>query len=234
MSVPDRMDERLRALGLVEAQRMAEALFATTAARGLVVPGRSERAASDRIGDLARELFGTAARLPGPLVRSGPHTLLPYGPETSDRVIGEDDVVVAELGSVLAVSEAGFASTLVFGQDPDKHRLALDLPRMFTACREALLADSRITGRGLHAELQALAATSGWTVAGWHCGHLVGADPSAGVRDVRPDAYICAENDRQLRRTLQGGWQAHWILEIHLVDARRGFGGSYKRLLDLV
>lgn len=148
MSVPDRMDERLRALGLVEAQRMAEALFATTAARGLVVPGRSEREASDRIGDLARELFGTAARLPGPLVRSGPHTLLPYGPETSDRVIGEDDVVVAELGSVLAVSEAGFASTLVFGQDPDKHRLALDLPRMFTACREALLADSRITGRG--------------------------------------------------------------------------------------
>ncbi|GAA2620643.1 MULTISPECIES: hypothetical protein [Streptomyces] len=35
MSAPDRMDERLRALGLVETQRMAEALFAGTAARGL-------------------------------------------------------------------------------------------------------------------------------------------------------------------------------------------------------
>ncbi|MFG2235760.1 M24 family metallopeptidase [Streptomyces sp. NPDC048723] len=234
MSVPDRMDERLRALGLVETQRMAEALFAGTAARGLVAPGRSEREASDRIGELARELFGTAARLPGPIVRSGPHTLLPYGPRTPDRVIGEDDLVIAELGSVLAVSEAGFASTLVFGEDPDKQRLALDLPRMFTACREALLADSRLTGGRLHAELLVLAATSGWTPAGWHCGHLVGADPAAGVRDARPDAYICAENDRPLRRTVEGGWQAHWILEIHLVDEHRGFGGSYKRLLDLV
>ncbi|MFB7255575.1 M24 family metallopeptidase [Streptomyces nojiriensis] len=234
MPVPDRMDERLRALGLVEAQRMAEALFAAAAARGLVAPGRSEREVGDRIGDLAGELFGTAARLPGPIVRSGPHTLLPYGPKTPDRVIGEDDVVVAELGSVLAVSEAGFASTLVVGEDPDRHRLALDLPKVFAACREALLADARLTGGRLHAELRALAAAAGWTVAGWHCGHLVGADPSAGAWDARPEAYICPENDRPLRRTVEGGWQAHWVLEIHLVDGLRGFGGSYKRLLDLV
>ncbi|MFE1869403.1 M24 family metallopeptidase [Streptomyces sp. NPDC059496] len=195
---------------------MAEALFAAAAARGLVAPGRSEREASDRIGDPARELFGTAARLPGPIVRSGPHTLLPYGPEPTDRVIGEDEVVVAELGSVLAVSEAAFASTHVFGENPDKHRLTLDLPKMFAACREALLAEA------------------GWTVAGWHCGHLVGADPSTGVRDARPDAYLCAENDRPLRRTVEGGWRAHWILEVHLVDGPGGFGGSHKRLLDLV
>ncbi|MFD9476012.1 hypothetical protein [Streptomyces nojiriensis] len=123
---------------------------------------------------------------------------------------------------------------MLFGGDPDKHRLALDLPRMFAACREALLADSRLTGGQLHTELLALGAASGWTTAGWHCGHLVGADPSAAVRDARPDAYICAVNDRPLRRTAEGGWQAHWILEIHLVDERRGFGGSYKRLLDLV
>ncbi|MFF4421714.1 hypothetical protein ACFY04_13150 [Streptomyces sp. NPDC001549] len=70
------------------------------------------------------------------------------------------------------------------------------------ACREALLADSRPTGGQLHAELLALAATSGWTPAGWHCGHRVGADPPAGVRDARPDAYICPEHDRPLRRTV--------------------------------
>ncbi|MGZ9935315.1 M24 family metallopeptidase [Streptomyces sp. NC-S4] len=234
MSGPDRMDERLRALGLVEAQRMAEALFAATAARGLVAPGRGEREAADRIGDLARELFGTAAGLPGPIVRSGPHALLPHGPRTPDRVIGEDDVVVAELGSVLAVSEAGFASTLVLGEDPDRHRLARDLPRMFAACREALLADARLTGARLHAELLTLAAGAGWAVGGWHCGHLVGADPAAGVGEARPEAYICPENDRPLRRTVEGGRQAHWVLEIHLADGIRGFGGSYKRLLDLV
>ncbi|MFB7268654.1 aminopeptidase, partial [Streptomyces nojiriensis] len=114
------------------------------------------------------------------------------------------------------------------------HRLALDLPKVFAACREALLADARLTGGRLHAELRALAAAAGWTVAGWHCGHLVGADPSAGAWDARPEAYICPENDRPLRRTVEGGWQAHWVLEIHLVDGLRGFGGSYKRLLDLV
>jgi hypothetical protein len=43
MAAPDRMDERLRALGLVEGQRMAQALFAEVAARGLIAPGRGER-----------------------------------------------------------------------------------------------------------------------------------------------------------------------------------------------
>ncbi|MFF4387999.1 pyridoxamine 5'-phosphate oxidase family protein [Streptomyces sp. NPDC001552] len=38
-------------------------------------------------------------------------------------------------------------------------------------------------------------------------------DSSTGVRDARPDAYLCAENDRPLRRTVEGGWRVHWILE---------------------
>ncbi|WP_275431891.1 MULTISPECIES: hypothetical protein [unclassified Streptomyces] len=30
------------------------------------------------------------------------------------------------------------------------------------------------------------------------------------------------------------GPDAHWILEVRLVDEYRGFGGSFKQLLDLV
>ena len=30
-----------------------------------------------------------------------------------------------------------------------------------------------------------------------------------------------------------GGRPCHWILEIHLVDRARGFGGFYEQLLDL-
>ncbi|MFB6671062.1 hypothetical protein ACFCWG_01475 [Streptomyces sp. NPDC056390] len=36
MAALDRMDERLRTLGLVEGRRMAQALFAEVAARGLI------------------------------------------------------------------------------------------------------------------------------------------------------------------------------------------------------
>uniref|UniRef100_UPI0036551554 hypothetical protein n=1 Tax=Streptomyces sp. NPDC058385 TaxID=3346473 RepID=UPI0036551554 len=42
MTAPDRIDERLRALGLVEGQRTAQALFAEVAARGLTPPDETD------------------------------------------------------------------------------------------------------------------------------------------------------------------------------------------------
>ncbi|MFE7093682.1 hypothetical protein [Streptomyces erythrochromogenes] len=56
MAIPDRTDERLRALNVAEGQRKAQALFAETTRRELTAAGRSEYEATDRIGDLAREL----------------------------------------------------------------------------------------------------------------------------------------------------------------------------------
>lgn len=78
MATPDRMDEQLRALGLVEAQRKAVALFAEVEARGLVAPGAGEREVSDRVRDLANEMFGTTKHWHKRIVRSGPHTMFPY------------------------------------------------------------------------------------------------------------------------------------------------------------
>ncbi|WP_407840307.1 hypothetical protein ACE1OC_34740 [Streptomyces sp. DSM 116496] len=54
MAVPDRMDERLRALRLVEEQRMAQAVFAEG---GLISPGSTECEVDDRIWDVAGEAF---------------------------------------------------------------------------------------------------------------------------------------------------------------------------------
>ncbi|MFD7197945.1 M24 family metallopeptidase [Streptomyces sp. NPDC059893] len=230
MAAPDRMDERLRALGLVEGQRMAQALFAEVAARGLIAPGRSEREVGDRIGALAREApaWGTCGSWWA--VRSGPHSTLPAGQEPpEDRIITEDDMVIAGLGPVLAGGESGFVRTVVIGRDPDKRRLTEDLPRLFTAAREAFHADRTLTGSHLHAEIQTLATEAGWTLGGRHVGHLVGAD----AHGARSDAYITPADDRPLRRTTEDGWQAHWLLEINLLDEHGGFGGSYKGLLDL-
>ncbi|MFH8730844.1 hypothetical protein [Streptomyces sp. NPDC017964] len=61
---------------------------------------------------------------------------------------------------------------------------------------------------------------------------MVGA-PNAHGGAQSSDAYISPANDRPLRRTAEDGWQAHWLLEISLLDEHRGFGGAYKGLLDL-
>ncbi|MFE0186640.1 M24 family metallopeptidase [Streptomyces sp. NPDC059008] len=234
MAVPDRMDERLRTLGLVETQRMAQTLFAEVTTRGLIAPGRREREAGDRIGELAREVCGPVACPPRRVVRAGPHSVLPYGQEPPvDREIGADDIVVVDLGPLLPGYETGFARTIVLGEDPDKHRLRADLPKMFAQAREAFHVDRAVTGRQLHAEVQALAAKAGWTPAGWYAGHLAGAAPAAHAQDARADSYIGPDNALPLRRIDEGGWRAHWVLEIHLVDEHQGFGGSYKELLDL-
>ncbi|MFI9773434.1 M24 family metallopeptidase [Streptomyces sp. NPDC051956] len=236
MAAPDRMDERLRALGLVEGQRMAQALFAEVTARGLIAPGRSEREVSDRVGALAREAPAWRTCGSWQVVRSGrphaPRTVLPAGQEPpQDRIIAEDDIVVVDLGPLLCGHGSGFVRTVVIGQDPDGRRLLDDLPRMFAAGREAFHAHRTLTGAQLHAEVQSLAAKAGWALAGRHVGRLVGTAPHA--ESAQADAHIAPANEQPLRRTTEGGWQAHWMLEINLLDEHRGYGGSYQGLLDL-
>ncbi|MCX5086033.1 M24 family metallopeptidase [Streptomyces sp. NPDC001939] len=193
MAAPDRMDERLRALGLVEGQRMAQALFAEVAARGLIVPGRSEREVSDRIGALAREAPAWGRCGSWWVVRSGPHSALPAAQEPpEDRIITEDDMVIVDLGPLLAGYESGFVRTVATGRDPHKRRLAEDLPRLFTAAREVFHTDRTLTGSHLHAEIQTLATKAGWTLAGRNAGHTVGTDAD----DAPPEAYITPADDR--------------------------------------
>ncbi|MFG2292372.1 M24 family metallopeptidase [Streptomyces sp. NPDC048603] len=234
MAVPDRMDERLRVLRLLEAQRMAQTVFAEAALGGAVVPGRTECEAGDRIRDVARKVFGSVAGRPGRIVRSGPHTVLPSGEEPPDRVIGVDDLVVVDLGPLLAWHETDFARTLVLGEDEGRHQLVEDLARVGAAAREAFLGEERITGRQLHSAIQALAAGAGRTLGTWQAGRICGQAPAAGASGTKPDSFIGPDNHRPLRRTDGEGRQAHWILEIRLVDDGRGFGGSFKQLLDLV
>ncbi|MFJ1705581.1 M24 family metallopeptidase [Kitasatospora sp. NPDC088346] len=225
--------EARRAEGLVAAQRKAIALFAEAEARGLVAPGVGEREASDRIRDLANEMFGTTKHWHKRIIRSGPNTLAPYKDNPPDRVIGPDDIAFADFGPIFEEYEADFGRTYVFGDDPDKHRLLRDLPRIFDAGRDAFAADPEITGRRLFGEVERLAAEAGWTIGIWHAGHLVGEFPHETNDGARADSYITPDNDTPLRRTDRAGRVCHWILELHLVDRQRGFGGFHEQLLDL-
>lgn len=47
------------------------------------------------------------------------------------------------------------------------------------------------------------------------------------------ESYIAPGNATRLRRPDRAGRACHWILEIHLIDRERGFGGFHEELLDL-
>ncbi|MFD0311259.1 M24 family metallopeptidase [Streptomyces sp. NPDC127119] len=226
-------DEPTRAVRLLDAQAKAVRLFAEMEERGLIAPGRGEREVSDQVRDLANELFGTTRHWHKRIVRSGPNTLKPYRENPPDRLIGEDDIVFADFGPIFEEYEADFGRTFVLGDDPVKHRLRDDLSEVFAAGRRFFESAPDITGQQLYAEVERLAASSGWELGGWHAGHLVGEFPHEKIDGAETESYITAANDAALRRPDKAGRRSHWILEVHLVDRERQFGGFFEELLTL-
>jgi Xaa-Pro aminopeptidase len=225
--------EAERAGRLLEAQANAVALFDEVVDRGIIAPGRGEQAASDEIRDLANEMFGKTRHWHKRIVRSGPHTLFPYRENPPDRVIEADDIVFADFGPVFEDFEADLGRTYVLGDDPVKHRLAAGLPVIFGAGRRYFAGRPGITGAELHAEVARLAREAGWSLGGRHAGHLVGEFPHERIDGADIESYIARGNTTPMRRRDKTGRLCHWILEIHLVDTAREFGGFYEQLLDL-
>ncbi|MCA1218355.1 M24 family metallopeptidase [Streptomyces sp. 8L] len=226
-------EETERARRLLDAQAKAEDLFAQVEKRGLLVPGETERAVSDRIRDLANELYGVSRFWHKRIVRSGPNTLHPYRENPPDRVIEEGDILFADFGPIFEEWEADFGRTFVLGDDPAKLRLRDALPEIFAAGRHAFEAAPGITGAQLYAEVVRLTEAAGWEFGGHHSGHLVGEFPHEKINGDEISSYITPGSDRPMRRQDSQGRDCHWILEIHLVDRERGFGGFHEELLDL-
>ena len=228
------MDEEAdRVARLLAAQAHAEELFAEVRRRGLIEAGQTERAVSDRIRDLAHEQLGVQRWWHKRIVRSGPNTLLPYAENPPDRVIGADDIAFADFGPIFAEWEADFGRTYVLGDDPDKHRLAAALPAVFAAGRHYFTTHPDVTGAELYAAVRGFARDAGWEHGARHAGHLIGEFPHEKIAGDEIGNYIAPGSDRPMRRTDRTGRQCHWILEIHLVDRARGFGGFHEQLLDL-
>jgi Xaa-Pro aminopeptidase len=178
-------------------------------------------------------MFGPTRHWHKRIVRSGPNTLLPYRENPPDRLIGSDDIAFADFGPIFDEFEADFGRTFVLGDDLVKLRLRDDLPLVFESGREAFAASPGITGQELHEIVTRLAREAGWVPGGWHAGHLVGEFPHETIDGAKIESYIAPGNTTPLRRTDRAGQRCHWILEIHLTDPRRKFGGFYEQLLDL-
>jgi Xaa-Pro aminopeptidase len=221
-----------QAASLLDAQHKANALF-TEIEQTLLRPGITESALSNEIHQLAATRFGVVTHWHKRVVRAGANTLCPYNEDPPDHVIQPDDILFLDLGPVFESWEADFGRTYVLGNDPEKHRLRADLEPTFRAARAHYAANPQITAESLYATACALAEQAGWIFGGTIAGHLVGEYPHARIPGDKTLSYITTGNPTPINSHDESGRKRHWILEIHLVDQARKFGGFYEELLTV-
>lgn len=227
MTAPARLE------ALLAAEKQAETLFDAIEQARFIQPGRTERMVERDIYALAEQAFGVTKHWHKRMVRAGSNTLCIAADDPPVREIAADDMVFVDLGPVFEEWEADVGRTYVLGNDPEKHRLRRDLPRVFDRLVQDYAADDGMTGAGLYAAAQRAAEEAGWLFGGAIAGHLVGEFPHARIPGEKDLYRISPANPTRMRDPDTLGQEKHWILEVHLVDRTRSFGGFYERLLRI-
>jgi Xaa-Pro dipeptidase len=225
--------EEVRAERLLDAQDKAEQLFDEIQRRAMIRPGVGERQVSDEIRDLAAEMFGVTQHWHRRIVRAGENTLQPFKEHPPDRVIATDDIAFLDLGPVFEEWEADFGRTFVLGDDPAKQAVRDALPRVWEAGRDYFASHPDVSGAELFEYAVGAAGAEGFDWGSPIAGHLLGEFSHKKIAGNGDEWYIMPGSDKPMRRRDPSGRLCHWILEIHLVDRARGFGGFYEQLLDL-
>ncbi len=226
------MTETARRASLEAAEARGMALFDAIEAAGLVTPGKSEGEVDRAIYELAKADFGVTQHWHKRVVRTGPNGICTFHDVAPERVIGADDIVYLDLGPVFGEWEADIGKSYALGGDPERKRLVADLSRLFDIVQAHYHASPDITGAGLYAFACAEAEKAGWLFGGAIAGHIVGEFPHVQLVPGDKDLHrIAPANPRPMREPDANGNERYWILEIHLVDKSRTFGGFYERLL---
>ncbi len=220
-----------RRAALVAAEQHAMKLFDRVEEKGLIAPGRRESEITADIYVLAEKEFGVKQHWHKRIVRAGRNTVTTYYDEPVDRVIAADDTVYLDFGPVFDDWEADLGRSYALGGDPEKHRLVADLARIFGIVQKRYWAKPDMTGADLFALAKAEAETAGWLFGNTSAGHIVGEFPHAQIPGNKDLNRINADNTSSMTSLDGNGRAKHWILEIHLVDPTRTFGGFYERLL---
>jgi Xaa-Pro aminopeptidase len=226
-------DEQLRVERLLDAQTKASQLFAEIERCAMIRPGVGEEELSGEIARLAADMFGVTRHWHRRIVRAGENTLQPFRAHPPDRTIAADDIAFLDLGPIFEEWEADFGRTFVLGDDPAKLAVRDALPRVWEAGR-AYFDDHRdVTGAQLFEHVVGVARVEGFEWGSRIAGHLLGEFSHKKITGDADEWYIKPGSDKPMRRTDPTGRVCHWILEVHLVDRARGFGGFYEQLLDL-
>jgi Xaa-Pro dipeptidase len=216
---------------LLAAQQQAAALFDAVIAQGLIQPGKLESEVSADIHALARAHFGVRRHWHQRVVRAGSNTMLGYGEDSEDRRIEADDVVFLDFGPVFNSWEADYGRTYVLGTDPRKHQLVHDLAAAFKRGKALFEATPGLTAGELYDFVSGLARPGGWEFGSASAGHPIGHFPHEGPAGGSRQLTIEHGNDLPLRLPDRNGNVRHWILEIHLIDRARQYGGFLEELL---
>ncbi|MGH6877333.1 MAG: M24 family metallopeptidase [Rhizomicrobium sp.] len=227
----DTPDGPARRAALVAAEKKAESLLEAIETAGLIAAGRSEREVEDDIYALALDCFGVEKHWHRRIVRAGPNTLTIANDYPPVRIIAPDDNVYVDLGPVFDEWEADIGRTYALGDDPVKKKLVDDLERVFGRVQRHYDGSPGITGAELYAFAQRAADDCGWAFGGAIAGHIVSEFAHATIPGEKDLNRIGPKNPTPLRSRDTLGREKHWILEIHLVDRARTFGGFYERLL---
>jgi Xaa-Pro aminopeptidase len=123
--------EQQRVTELRTAQSKAQQLFQEIEKRDLIRPGISESQLNTDIYELAKEMHGITTYWHKRIVRGGRNTLSPYDENPPDLVIGEDEILLLDLGPVFEDWETDFGRTFVLGSDPRKLKLRDDIGTAF-------------------------------------------------------------------------------------------------------
>ncbi len=225
------IEKNSRREALLAAEGRANELMDTIERAGLIVSGRTERMVEEDIYVLADEQFGVKKHWHKRIVRSGPNTLSIASDNPAVRIIEPNDIVYVDLGPVFEEWEADIGRSYVLGDDPSKQSLVTDLPIIFDKVQGHFMASSRITGKELYDFASKAASDAGWYFGGQIAGHLVAEFPHAHIPGDKDIDRIGPRNLSDMRNPDALGRERHWILEIHLVDPTRTFGGFYERLL---
>jgi Xaa-Pro aminopeptidase len=221
--------------GLEAAEARGNAMFDAVEAAGIIRAGRTEKEIENEIYILAKKDFGVDVHWHKRLVRTGINTVCVYNEDPEPRMVEAEDTLFLDLGPVFASSnvqwEADLGRSYALGNDPQKKRLVADLPRLFDVVKAHYDATPDITGEQLYAYAQKVADEAGWIFGGTIAGHIVGEFPHAQRIPGREEHRIEAGNAKRMRDLDADGHARNWILEIHLVDKTRSWGGFYERLL---
>jgi Xaa-Pro dipeptidase len=226
-------EEAARVARLLQAQGMAARLFDEVTERKLVRAGIGERALADEIRDLAASMFGITRHWHKRIVRSGGNTLDTARANPPDRQIADDEIVFLDFGPIFEQWEADFGRTYVIGNDAHKIALCDALPRVWQAGRDYFHRSPDITGEELFDYVVAVSRDFGWDFGGVIAGHLIGEFPHEKIEGEDIESYVAPGSTQPMRRKDRSGNVCHWILEVHLVDRTRGWGGFHEELLDI-
>ena len=217
---------------LILAEHTAKDLFNTVAARGLIIPGKSEATLCDEIVQIAREDFGIENHWHKKIVRTGINTLQPFIANPPDLVIQKDDIVFFDFHPIYQGWEADLGRTYVLGNDPLKLKIKKDIEAAWHEANAWYFKQNDLTGAAYFNYVTDLTKRYGYEFGNAIAGHIIGYypheqpdDPTDLCLDVHPD------NHADILQLDKYGNKRHWILELHFVDRVNNTGAFFEQLL---